>query len=34
MIGDVLVYRGAAHITATYARTMSGWLDRRLPLTR
>ena len=34
VIGNVLVYRGAAHITATYARTMWAWLDRRLPLTR
>jgi peptidoglycan/LPS O-acetylase OafA/YrhL len=31
VIGNVLVYRGAAHITATYARTMSAWLDRQLP---
>ena len=31
VIGNVLVYRGAAHITATYARTMAAWLSRRLP---
>jgi hypothetical protein len=32
VIGDLLVYRGAAHITATYARTMADWFDRRLPV--
>ena len=31
VIGNVLVYRGAAHITATYARTMAAWIGRRLP---
>jgi hypothetical protein len=30
VIGDVLVYRGEAHITATYAATMARWLDQRL----
>jgi SGNH domain-containing protein len=30
VIGDVLVYRGEAHITATYAATMARWLDARL----
>jgi hypothetical protein len=31
VIGDVLVYRHAGHITATYSRTMTKWLQRRLP---
>jgi hypothetical protein len=31
VIGDVLVYRGEAHITATYAATMARWLERTLP---
>jgi peptidoglycan/LPS O-acetylase OafA/YrhL len=30
VIGDVLVYRNSAHITATYSRTLAGWLGRRL----
>ena len=30
VIGDVLVYRNGGHVTATYARTMSTWLGRRL----
>ena len=28
VIGDVLVWRGEAHITATYAATMARWLGR------
>jgi hypothetical protein len=31
VIGDVLVYRRSAHITATYSRTLAGWFERRLP---
>jgi hypothetical protein len=30
VIGDVLVWRGEAHLTATYAGTMARWLGRRL----
>jgi hypothetical protein len=30
VIGDVLVYRNAGHLTATYARTLAPWLGRRL----
>ena len=30
VIGDVLVYRNGGHVTATYARTMARWFDRRL----
>ncbi len=30
VIGDVIVYRHEAHITATYARTMWRWLDAAL----
>jgi peptidoglycan/LPS O-acetylase OafA/YrhL len=32
VIGDVLVYRRSAHITATYSRTMARWFERRLPM--
>ena len=31
VIGDVLVYRDGSHLTATYVKTMTAWLDRRLP---
>ena len=31
VIGDVLVWRNTAHLTATYAGTMARWLGRRLP---
>ncbi len=31
VIGNALVYRNGTHLTATYARTMSDWFDRRLP---
>ena len=31
VIGDVLVYRNGAHLTATYVRTLTPWLDERLP---
>jgi peptidoglycan/LPS O-acetylase OafA/YrhL len=31
VIGDVLVYRNSGHLTATYARSLTTWLSRRLP---
>lgn len=31
VIGNVLVYRNTNHITATYMRTLIGWLAERLP---
>jgi hypothetical protein len=31
VIGNVLVWRSSAHMTATYSATMSRWLERRLP---
>jgi peptidoglycan/LPS O-acetylase OafA/YrhL len=31
VVGDVLVYRNGAHLTATYARTLAPWLGERLP---
>lgn len=31
VIDDMLVYRDANHLTATYARALAPWLDRRLP---
>ena len=31
VIGDVLVYRTSGHLTATYARSLTTWLSRRLP---
>jgi hypothetical protein len=31
VIGDVLVYRNGAHLTATYVRTLTPWLAERLP---
>jgi peptidoglycan/LPS O-acetylase OafA/YrhL len=31
VIGDVLVYRNGAHLTATYVRTLIPWLARQLP---
>lgn len=31
VIGDVLVYRNPRHLTATYGRTLAGWLGERLP---
>ncbi|MCB0872690.1 MAG: acyltransferase [Actinobacteria bacterium] len=33
VVGNALVYRNAGHITATYMRTLSPWLGRRLPKT-
>ena len=32
VIGDVLVYRNSGHLTATYARSLTPWLSRRLPV--
>jgi hypothetical protein len=31
VIGDVLVYRNGAHLTATYVRTLTPWLAEHLP---
>ncbi|MFR9673188.1 acyltransferase family protein [Streptomyces sp. TR06-5] len=31
VVGNALVYRNSAHITATYMRTMTDWLDGELP---
>ncbi|HSK86408.1 MAG TPA: SGNH hydrolase domain-containing protein, partial [Rubrobacter sp.] len=31
VIGDVLVYRNGAHLTATYVRTLTPWLGKQLP---
>ncbi len=31
VIGDALVYRNGAHLTATYVQTLTPWLDERLP---
>jgi len=31
VIGDVLVYRDRVHLTATYVRTLTDWIDARLP---
>lgn len=31
VIGDMFVYRNGAHLTATYVRTLSPWLAKRLP---
>lgn len=31
VIGNVLVWRSGAHVTATYSGTMARWLSRRLP---
>jgi hypothetical protein len=31
VIGNALVYRDTYHLTATYARTLAGWLEARLP---
>jgi hypothetical protein len=31
VIGDVLVYRNGAHLTATYVRTLIPWFARQLP---
>jgi peptidoglycan/LPS O-acetylase OafA/YrhL len=31
VIGDALVYRNGAHLTATYVRTLTPWLAERLP---
>ena len=30
VVGDVLVYRDPAHLTATYARTLASWFEPRL----
>jgi len=31
VIGDALVYRNGAHLTATYVRTLTSWLGKQLP---
>jgi peptidoglycan/LPS O-acetylase OafA/YrhL len=31
VVGNALVYRNSAHITATYMRTLTGWLNEALP---
>jgi len=31
VIDDVLVYRDPKHLTATYARTLADWMERKLP---
>jgi peptidoglycan/LPS O-acetylase OafA/YrhL len=31
VIGDALVYRNGAHLTATYVRTLTPWLGKQLP---
>lgn len=31
VIGDVLVYRNGSHLTPTYVRSLTPWLDERLP---
>jgi peptidoglycan/LPS O-acetylase OafA/YrhL len=31
VIGDALVYRNGAHLTATYVRTLTPWLEKQLP---
>lgn len=31
VIGDALVYRDTYHLTATFARTLAPWLEKRLP---
>ncbi len=31
VIGDALVYRNGAHLTATYVRSLTPWLAERLP---
>ena len=31
VIGDALVYRNGAHLTATYVRTLTPWLGKHLP---
>ncbi len=31
VIGDALVYRNGAHLTATYVRTLTPWLAKQLP---
>jgi len=31
VIGDTLVYRNGAHLTATYVRTLTPWLGKQLP---
>ena len=31
VIGDALVYRNGAHLTATYVRTLTPWLTKQLP---
>jgi peptidoglycan/LPS O-acetylase OafA/YrhL len=31
VVGDVLVYRNGAHLTATYVRTLTPWLKKQLP---
>ncbi|HEX5849672.1 MAG TPA: acyltransferase family protein [Rubrobacter sp.] len=31
VIGDALVYRNGAHLTATYVRSMTPWLGKQLP---
>ncbi|MPZ00013.1 MAG: acyltransferase family protein [Actinophytocola sp.] len=34
VIGNVLVYRNAGHLSATYAETLDGWLEERLATMR
>lgn len=34
VVGDVLVYRDRVHLTATYVRTIAGWIEERLPAPR
>ena len=31
VVGDVLVYRNGSHLTPTYVRTLTPWLDEQLP---
>jgi hypothetical protein len=31
VIGNVIVYRNDAHLTATYVRTLTTWLSHQLP---
>jgi peptidoglycan/LPS O-acetylase OafA/YrhL len=34
VVGNALVYRDTYHLSATYARTLADWLERRLPRLR
>jgi hypothetical protein len=31
VVGDALIYRNGAHLTATYVRTLTPWLGNQLP---